>query len=505
MTQKKVMLIIRDGWGDGPAHAENAIANAKTPFHDRIVRDYPTSMLLTDSESVGLPPHTMGNSEVGHGAIGMGRVLYQPLVQINTAIQSGAFFSNKILLSAIHHCRAHTTKLHLIGILQTEGVHGHIDHLFALLELCRQQRFSDVVVHLITDGRDSVPTTGLGFVKQVVQQLKKLGFGSIGSISGRYFAMDRDNRWERTEAAYRAIVEGKSEFYFTDPVEFVEGKYDEEQFDEFIEPAAAIGYKGVSPEDGIIFVNFRTDRPRQLTRALVDPAFEGFERVLVPVHFVGMTEYFAELKAMGGSVAFETISVAQGLGEVVSGAGLRQLRISETEKYPHVTFFFNGQREEPFAGQKNIMIPSPKVATYDLQPEMSVDQIADTLIAEVAQYEYELVIVNLVNADMVGHTGIYEAAKIACEAVDQALQKIVEATQDQGWEYLVCADHGNSEEEYGEHRTTHTLNMIWCTFISPSRAALRATGSLIDIAPTILSLLKVAQPVEITGQSLIIS
>ena len=503
MSSKKVMLIIRDGWGDGPNHAQNAIKNAHTPFHDKIVAQYSTSMLRTDSESVGLPPHTMGNSEVGHTTIGMGRILYQPLVRINTGISDRSFFENKALLSAIYHCRAHFTRLHLICILQTEGVHGHIEHLFALLELCKQQQFFEVDLHLITDGRDTVPTKGVEFVKQVVKKLKELEFGRIASISGRYYAMDRDNRWERTELAYRTIVEGKSELYFTDPIEFLQEKYDEDQYDEFVVPARFLEYRGMHENDGVIFANFRTDRPRQLTHALLDYEFAEFSRVRLSVYFVAMTEYFAGLSALGGRAAFDTISVEKGLGQVVSEVGLTQLRISETEKYPHVTFFFNGQVETPFVGQKNILIPSPKVATYDLQPEMCAHQIATELLVELKKNSYDLVVINLVNADMVGHTGMYESAKLACEAVDQALQKIVENTQKDGWEYLVFADHGNSEEEYGEHRTTHTLNPVWCTYINNHYGTLKENGSLVDIAATTLSILNVPTPAQITGKSLI--
>jgi len=503
MNQKKLMLIIRDGWGDGPNHAQNAIKNAHTPFHDKIVAQYSTCMLRTDSESVGLPPHTMGNSEVGHSTIGMGRILYQPLVRINTAISDGSFFENRALLSAIHHCRAHSSRLHLIGILQTEGVHGHIEHLFALLELCRRQQFFEVDLHLITDGRDTVPTKGIEFVTQIVKKLKALKFARIVSISGRYYAMDRDNRWERTELAYQAMVEGKSELYFTDPVEFLQEKYDEDEYDEFIVPARFLEYSGMHKNDAVIFANFRTDRPRQLTHALLDNDFTAFLRVRLPVYFVAMTEYFAGLSVLGGRAAFDTISVEKGLGQVVSEEGLTQLRISETEKYPHVTFFFNGQVETPFVGQKNILIPSPKVATYDLQPEMSVHQITTELLAEIEKNHYDLIVVNLVNADMVGHTGIYEAAKRACEAVDQALQKIIESTQKDGWEYLVFADHGNSEEEYGEHRTTHTLNPVWCTYVNNHHASLSENGSLVDIAATTLSILNVQIPTQITGKSLI--
>ncbi len=503
--KRKVLLIIRDGWGYRAEEIENAIAQTPTPFTDALMGNYPHTLLDAAGEAVGVPKGFQGNSEVGHMTIGSGRILYQSLVRINKAIETGTFQKNEAFLKAIRNAKEHHTSIHLIGLLQTQGVHAHINHLFALLELCKQEGLEKVNVHVITDGRDSPVHESLEHVKVLEEKLATLRIGEISTISGRYYTMDRDKRWERTEQAYRCIVEGQTDKTYTDAQTSIKASHAENITDEFIVPRKKEGYQGFAEHDSVIFFNFRTDRPRQFTQAVVEDNFEGFARKQKEVVYVGMTPYY---KPMQAEVAFADISVEHLLGEVIAAHNLKQLRISETEKYAHVTFFFNGQKETANAGEERILIHSPKVATYDLQPEMSVHEIATRLTSELATEKYDFVVTNLVNGDMVGHTGQITAIQKAVIAVDAALEKIVTSALAHGYTILVFADHGNVEDQTAENLTSHTTNKVPFILVSkePSllQVKLKEEKGLQDIAPTTLVLLGIEKPKEMTGESIIV-
>lgn len=510
-NNRKLILIIRDGWGSGVAHEKNAVQNANTPCHDFLIKNCPTIMLKTDSEAVGLPANTMGNSEVGHATIGMGRVLYQPFVNINNLIKTGEFFQNESLKTAVDFIQKSDGNVHIAGILQEEGVHGHVDHILALVQFFHiNLPEKKINLHIFTDGRDSVKDSSLKMLEKLQKKIEKITKNYIfATISGRYYAMDRDNRWERTKQSYDVILNLAGENY-QNAYDLIEKSHKSGIFDEFISPVKHENYQGLKDNDLFVFANFRTDRPRQLTRALVEENFTSFERInyFKNLFFVAMTEFYSGLENEKTNIIIPNINLENSLGQVVSEAGLSQLRISETEKYPHVTFFLNGQKETPFVGQINKMIPSPKVATYDLKPEMSAEKIAEELIKQVKQKQFDLVVVNLVNADMVGHTGDYDASVLACQAVDEAVEKIIKNTQDLAYNYMVLADHGNSEEEYGIHTTTHTLNLVWCSFLLnenlQGKFKLKEKPSTLqDVAPTALKILGLKQPIEMTGQSLL--
>lgn len=497
-----VVVIIRDGWGYRFWKRKNAIAQGSTPYTDSLMREYPNALIAAAGRAVGLPSGYQGNSEVGHMTMGAGRIIRQSLVRINESIRDGSFVQNEEFLKAIKHAKEKGTKLHLIGLLQTEGVHAHSDHLYALLDMCKKENLTNVCVHVITDGRDAPPKKGIQKIKKLEKKLEKIGLGKITTISGRYYAMDRDKRWERTKKAYEAIVSAEGGV-FTAPSGYVSESYAQGVTDEFIEPGHDTTYNGMQEGDSVIFYNYRTDRPRQLTQAIVETDFDGWERESLDVYYVAMTQYY---RPMHAHVAFPDESRENLLGEVVSREGMKQLRISETEKYAHVTFFFNGQREEPFDGEERVLIPSPKVATYDLQPEMSAHEIADTVVEKLDTDEYELVIINLVNGDMVGHTGVWDACIKAVETVDDCVKKIVTKTFDKKGTALVFADHGNIEDLTKNWGTSHTTNDVPFIFVSSEKdnVKVRSGGGLQDIAPTVLDVLGVEKPDDMTGESLIV-
>jgi 2,3-bisphosphoglycerate-independent phosphoglycerate mutase len=501
MKKKPIILIIRDGWGYRASKKQNAIAQGKTPNTDRLMKQYPNILIEAAGEAVGLPKGYQGNSEVGHMTIGSGRIIFQSLERINKSIRDGDFFKNKALLGAINNCKKNKSKLHIIGLLQTEGVHAHIDHLFALLNLCKKEKFKDVFVHVITDGRDAPVTASIEKINKLKAKLKKIGFGKIVTLSGRYYAMDRDKRWKRTKKAYDCVVEGKAE-EFDDCAKQAKKCHKQNETDEFIIPRKLKGYEGIKKKDSVIFYNFRTDRPRQLTKAIVGKKFAGWERKPLDVYYVTMTQYYIPMNA---HVAFEDIIIKNLLGEVISKNGLKQLRISETEKYAHVTFFFNGQIEKPYKNEDRILIYSPKVATYDLKPEMSVYEITNKLLKEIDKNKYDFIVVNLVNGDMVGHTGIIKACLKATNIVDDCVGKITNKILEKDGIALVFADHGNIEDQTLKWRTSHTINKVPFIFVSNKgkKVKLRKKGGLDDVAPTVLDLLGIKKPKEMTGQSLI--
>ncbi|MFA4946028.1 MAG: 2,3-bisphosphoglycerate-independent phosphoglycerate mutase [Candidatus Micrarchaeia archaeon] len=498
-----VILVIRDGWGYRKGGAGNLIAGARTPVQDALWCLCPHCLLDASGEAVGVPAGYQGNSEVGHMAIGSGRAVFQSLERINASIASGEFYSNPALVKAIDEAKARGAAVHLVGLLQTEGVHSHRNHLYALLELCKRRKMHNVFIHVITDGRDAPVTASEKHLVALKTRLKLLGFGEIASLSGRYYTMDRDKRWERTRKAYDCIVKGSAP-EFTDALAFVKKRHAAGETDEFLVPSRRTGYVGFKDNDSVVFWNFRTDRPRQFTQAVVEKKFDGWKRSRVPrVHYVGMTQYYSPMNA---SVAFPEQSVSHTLGKVLAARGLKQLRISETEKYAHVTFFFNCQRETPFTGEEHVLVPSPKVATYDLAPEMSARQVTDKAIARLAN-NYALVVVNLVNCDMVGHTGVRAATVRAIETVDKCTGRLVEAGLAHGYSVFVFADHGNAEDKSSKWETSHTVNPVPFSFVSNApefvKRKLKARGGLADVAPTVLEVLGLPKPKEMTGSSLL--
>jgi len=484
---KPVVILIRDGWGYRKSKKDNAIAKAKTPFTDELMKKYPNTLIKTSGKAVGLPNGYQGNSEVGHITIGSGRIIKESMVQINEALKN--FNTNYAFKEAILNAKTNNSTLHLIGLLQTEGVHAHSKHLYALIELCKKNKIN-FVVHVITDGRDAPPTAA---EKKIKTLQRKIG-DKIATISGRYFAMDRDKRWKRTHKAYRCIVDGKA-----DEITPLKKLYRKKETDEFLIPRRAKWYEGMNDNDSVIFYNFRTDRTRQLTQAIVEKKFSGFGRKRKKLVFVAMTEFYKPMKAI---VAFEQKRIENILGQVLSDNKKKQLRISETEKYPHVTFFFNAENEVPYKGEKRILVNSPKVATYDLKPEMSAKQITSKVITEM--HKFDVVVMNIVNGDMVGHTGVVKACLKAVEVVDECVKKIVNRVLKLDGTALVFADHGNVEDQTPKWRTSHTTNPVPFIVVSNKEYKIRKSGGLQDIAPTVLKLLDISQPVEMTGRSMII-
>jgi len=499
---KKVFLIIRDGWGYRKESKDNAILEQGTPNTDVLMKSYPNVLLEASGEAVGLPDGYQGNSEVGHLTIGSGRIMFQPMVRINKSIESGDFFKRKAFLDAIENCKKNSSKLHIIGLLQSEGVHSHENHLFALLNLCKKEKLKDVYIHVVTDGRDAPVNDGIKHIKKLIKKINDLKLGKIATLSGRYYAMDRDKRWDRTKKAYDCIVKAEGQ-EFEDVLKSIKESYDKGETDEFIIPKIAKGYDGIKEKDSFIFYNFRTDRTRQLTRAIVEKDFEGWERKPLDVFYVAMTQFY---KPMNAHVAFEDQSLNSLLGEVISNAGFKQLRISETEKYAHVTFFFNGQIEEPNNGEDRILIPSPKVATYDLKPEMSAYEVTDKLVDEIKKDKYYFIVVNIVNGDLVGHTGVIKACHMAVKVVDECVKKLIDAALEKDYISLVFADHGNIEDQSPKWRTSHTTNPVPLILIS-NYAKLKncklKKGGLQDVAPTVLDIMGLKKPEEMTGKSLI--
>jgi 2,3-bisphosphoglycerate-independent phosphoglycerate mutase len=502
--KERVILVIRDGWGYRKERKENALFEVPTPNTDWVMKEYPNVLLKASGEAVGLPKGYQGNSEVGHMTIGSGRIIFQSLEKINKSIKEGKFFKIPEFLKAIDNCKKNKTKLHLIGLLQVEGVHAHINHLFALLDLCKKEKFTDVCIHVITDGRDAPVNASQKHVKALNNKLKKLGFGKIATVSGRYYTMDRDKRWERTKQAYDCIIEGQCKDTFKDALTEIKKCHATKETDEFINPRKAEWYTGLNDNDSMIFYNFRTDRTRQFTQAVVEEKFDGWQRKKKVVVYVGMTQYYIPMNAL---VAFKDEKLLNLLGGIVGKSGLKQLRISETEKYAHVTFFFNGQIEEPNPNEERIMIQSPKVATYDLKPEMSVYEVTDRLVQEINTDKYNFIVTNLVNGDMVGHTGIIDAIHKAVVAVDTCVGKIVEAGLQHNYTILVFADHGNVEDQTAKWLTSHTINPIPLIVVSNDtklkKCKLKSGCGLKDIAPTVLDLMGLKKPKEMTGVSVI--
>lgn len=502
--KKPLILMILDGFGIAPEYG-NAILAAKTPNLDRLFRENPITQIGASGMNVGLPNGQMGNSEVGHTNIGAGRIVYQELTRITKEIHDGEFFKNPALLKAVDAAKASGKALHLIGLLSDGGVHSHNTHLYALLELAKRRGLQKVFVHALLDGRDVPPSSGKAFVEDCQAQMNKIGVGKIATVAGRYYGMDRDNRWERVSKAYNAMVLGEG-VQNPDPVAAVAKSYEDGVTDEFVVPVVCAPEGTVSAGDSVVFFNFRPDRARELTRAFVDPDFTGFERKkgFFPLTFVCMTQYDATMPNV--DVAFHPQTLKNTLGEYLSNLGMTQLRIAETEKYAHVTFFFNGGTETIYPGEDRVLIHSPKVATYDLQPEMSAYQVTDALVEKIDSGAYDVIILNFANCDMVGHTGIFDAAKAAVEAVDTCVGRVIDAIQRMHGVALITADHGNAEkmyEEDGSPFTAHTTNPVpFCVVGYPCK--LRADGKLADIAPTMLKILGLPQPKEMTGESIIV-
>ncbi len=498
-------LIIMDGFALGEDIPGNAVKAAKTPQLDYLFSQYPFCQLEASGLDVGLPAGQMGNSEVGHTNIGAGRVVFQDLPKISRAVEDGSFFTNPAYLEAVEVCKKNDSALHLMGLLSDGGVHSHITHLFALLELAKRHGLSQVFVHVFLDGRDVSPTSGKGFVQQLQAKMAELGVGQIATISGRYYAMDRDSRWERLQRAYDAMVCGEGPFW-ADPAAAVQASYDAGVTDEFMEPVICDKGGCIQAGDGVIFYNFRPDRARELSRALTDPAFGSLVRKkgYFPLHFVCTTEYDASLSNV--TVAFPHETLENIFGAYLSQLNMTQLRIAETEKYAHVTFFFNGGQEAIFPGEDRCLIPSPKVATYDLQPEMSAHAVTEEAIARIRSGKYDVIILNFANCDMVGHTGVFDAAVTAVETVDSCVAQVVAATTEMGGIALITADHGNAEQmldQAGSPFTAHTTNPVpFC--IVGADVRLR-DGRLADIAPTMLDLMGLNQPEEMDGKTLIVN
>jgi len=505
------MLMILDGWGINPESAGNAVAMANTPVLDDLRLRYPTTRLECAGEAVGLPAGVMGNSEVGHLNIGAGRVVYQDLIRINNAISDGTFFENPAFLEVMASVKHRGAALHLMGLASDSGVHSHLSHLAALLDMAGRQGIEKVFVHAITDGRDSPPDSGIGYVRRIQAEVDRLGVGKIATICGRYYAMDRDKRWERNERAYKLYTIGAG-VRETDPLEAMEAAYGRGETDEFVQPvvlvtAAETPVGLMQDGDGVVFFNFRADRARQITRALTDPDFNEFPREVLPRlgGFACMSLYDESFTL---PMAFPPVAMQNILGEVISRAGLKQLRIAETEKYAHVTYFFNGGEEAAFPGEDRCLVPSPReVATYDLKPEMSAREVTRELIERIDSGKYAFIVVNFANMDMVGHTGMLEAAIKACETVDGCVGEILEKLASMGGAALVTADHGNAEkmvEAGGGPHTAHTLDQVPFVLVDDSRTGSRLRkGALGDIAPTILEMMELKKPLEMTGRSLI--
>ena len=501
--KRPIVLIIMDGFGINPSEHGNAIKAAKTPNLDRLFAENPCTAIGASGMDVGLPDGQMGNSEVGHTNIGAGRVVYQELTRITKSIRDGDFFTNPALVSAMENARTHA--LHLIGLVSDGGVHSHNTHLYALIEMAKRFGVERVFVHCLMDGRDVPPTSGVEFIKQLEAKLGEIGVGKIATISGRYYGMDREKRWERVEKAYAAMVYGEGNRNAS-PVDTMTESYANDVTDEFIVPTVCAKNATVSAGDSVIFFNFRPDRAREITRAFVDPDFTGFERKhgFFPLHYVCMTQYDATMPNV--TIAYPPESLSMTMGEYLSKCGKTQLRIAETQKYAHVTFFFNGGEERTFPGEDRILVDSPNVATYDLKPEMSAYEVTDKLLEQLRADKYDAVILNYANCDMVGHTGVFDAAVKAVEAVDTCVGKIVDQVISMGGVAIITADHGNADRMYDTDDspfTAHTTNPVPFAVIGyPCK--LREGGRLADISPTMLDILGIQQPEQMDGKSLII-
>ncbi len=510
MTGKPVILVILDGWGISSSSEGNAVAAAKAPLFVSLLRDHPHTELQASGEHVGLPDGQMGNSEVGHLNLGAGRIVYQDITRIAKSIREGDFFRNPALLQAIDAVGNGRGTLHLMGLLSDGGVHSHIDHILALFDLAKERGLSRVVFHAFLDGRDTPPSSALIYIRRLEEHLRKTGVGRIATVSGRYYAMDRDRRWERVQKAYEALVLGEG-IRKASAEEAVRDSYEHKRTDEFVLPTVILNGRNDSDGklqdgDAVIFCNFRSDRARELTRALIDPAFDGFERTTVPRlgAFTCMTTYD---ESFGLPVAFPPVRLQNILGEIMSGKGIRQLRIAETEKYAHVTFFFNGGEESPFPGEDRVLVPSPRdVATYDLKPEMSAREVTDEVVKRILSRRYGFVLVNFANPDMVGHTGVMPAAVRAVEVLDECLGRVMRAAREVSARVLITADHGNLEimedRQTGQPHTAHTTDPVPFIVVG-DQVRLRDSGCLADVAPTVLELMGIDRPKEMTGTSLL--
>ena len=511
MNKKPTVLMILDGYGLNENSNANAVAEAKTPVMDKLMAECPFVKGNASGMAVGLPEGQMGNSEVGHLNMGAGRIVYQELTRITKEIQDGVFFENEAFLEAVANCKKNNSALHLYGLVSDGGVHSHNTHIYGLLELAKRNGLDKVYVHCFLDGRDTPPASGKDFVAELVEKMKEIGVGKVASVSGRYYAMDRDNRWDRVELAYKALTKGEGKTG-TDPVELIQASYDEGITDEFVVPTVVIenGAPVATIKDGdsVIFYNFRPDRARELTRVFCADDFDGFDRgERIKTTYVCFTEY--DVTIPNKLVAFKKVSITNTFGEFLAANGLKQARIAETEKYAHVTFFFNGGVEEPNEGEDRILVKSPKVATYDLKPEMSAYEVCDKLVEAIRSDKYDVIIINFANPDMVGHTGVESAAIAAVEAVDECVGKVVEAIKEVGGQMFICADHGNAEQlvdyETGAPFTAHTTNPVPFIIVNADPSyKLREGGCLADIAPTLIEMMGLEQPKEMTGKSLIV-
>ena len=504
MAKKPVLLCIMDGFGWVPNETfGNAVVAAKTPHLDALMAKYPMTTIDASGMAVGLPDGQMGNSEVGHTNIGAGRVVYQELTRITKSIQDGDFFTNEALVGAMENCKKNSSALHLMGLMSDGGVHSHNTHLYGIMELAKRSGVDKVYIHCFMDGRDVPPTSGKDYLAELYEKCDEIGVGEIATVMGRYYAMDRDNRWERVVKAYKAMTEGEG-VKFDCACKMMEESYANDVTDEFIVPAVSEKAVPVKDNDSIVFFNFRPDRAREITRAFVDPAFSGFEREqLKGLYYICMTQYDATMPNV--HVAFKPETLENTFGEYISDKGLKQLRIAETEKYAHVTFFFNGGVEKQYPGEDRILVKSPAVATYDLQPEMSAYEVTDKLLAAIDSDKYDAIILNYANCDMVGHTGVFDAAVKAVEAVDTCVGKIVDAVAARGGVTLITADHGNADKMYeadGSPFTAHTTNPVPFIVVGYP-CELREGGRLCDIAPTMLKIMGLEQPKEMTGVSII--
>lgn len=508
MSKKPVMLMILDGFGIAAKSKGNAVSIAKKPNIDKLLKEYPHTELQASGMAVGLPEGQMGNSEVGHLNIGAGRIVYQELTRITKSIEDGDFFKNEALLKAMKNAKENNSALHIMGLLSDGGVHSHINHLKGLLEFAKKEGLTKVYVHAFMDGRDVPPSSGLDYILQTENMMKEIGVGKIATVSGRYYAMDRDNRWERVELAYNALVLGKGNTA-TSATSAIENSYKDQKTDEFVVPCVLLEdgkpTATISNNDSVIFFNFRPDRAREITRAINDQDFTGFKRDNLNLVFVTMTQYDKTLE--GVNVAFKPQTLVNTLGEYVSSKGLKQLRIAETEKYAHVTFFFNGGREKPYKGEDRILIPSPKVETYDMKPEMSANEICDNVCKAIDDEKYDAIILNFANPDMVGHTGNMEAAEKAVEMVDKCIGRIITEIGKHNGQLLITADHGNCEQmidyKTGEPFTSHTTNPVPLILYGRNDVKLK-NGRLCDLAPTLLDLMGLEKPEEMTGESLLV-
>ncbi len=509
MAKNSCILLILDGYGVSTEEKGNSIKKANTPNIDRIFESYPSTTLYASGLNVGLPEGQMGNSEVGHLNIGTGRIVYQELTRITKSIHDGDFFDNNSFNEAIENCIRNNSDLHLMGVLSDGGVHGHIDHLKALLKLAKDRGIRNTYIHVFTDGRDVLPTSGIKYLQEIVDYIRGNSYGIISTISGRYYAMDRDKRWDRVQKVYDVIVRGIGDKNFVDyPVDFVKGCYNKGITDEFIIPTVLCENGNLKSGDSCIFFNFRPDRARQLAHSIVNKKFDNFDVEDINVVFVCMTLYDKLLE--GVLVAFKPETHSNTFGEYLSANGKTQLRIAETEKYAHVTFFFSGGVEQPYEGEDRILVPSPSVKTYDLKPEMSLPELTDILVEQITSRKYDFIVCNIANPDMVGHTGNFDAAVKAIEAVDVALGKIESKVIEFGDSMFVTADHGNAEvmiDDNGGPMTAHTCNKVPFVYVSRDSdgVKLNEDGKLADIAPTILSVMKLSIPQEITGNNILIT